>query len=198
MFAGTICHAAPMTKDGRRLGEAVLARRKALGYSQEDVRDRGGPSTTTLTKIEAGHGEGIRGRTISDLEDVLQWGRGSVDRVLAGGEPSELERAAAPGPRPSAIDMSPAWGEFAYATSDAAHRTVLALQEGRLDGALASAKETYIRTTLLMSSGMGMLPASGDLEQTARQVLAGVKRLTSIFHGEGWLAGSGSSAAGWA
>ena len=83
-----------MEQNARRLAEAVLARRAALGLSQEDVADRGGPSTTTQTKVEAGRGAGIRGRTARDLEDALQWKRGSIDELLAGRDAKPVDAPA--------------------------------------------------------------------------------------------------------
>jgi transcriptional regulator with XRE-family HTH domain len=80
-----------MEQNMATLGEAVTDRRRALGLSQEDVAALGGPSTTTLSKIEHGEARSIRRRTAQDLERALQWERGSVDVVLAGGAPTEIE-----------------------------------------------------------------------------------------------------------
>lgn len=73
--------------DWKRLGEFALKRRLALRYSQADVQARGGPSGRTLQLVEHGKVTSLRQHTKSGLEDALGWARGSVDRILAGGDP---------------------------------------------------------------------------------------------------------------
>lgn len=69
--------------DWASLGRAVRARREELRLPQ-DLVSRGGPSEFTVRKIERAETEAIRNRTKTQLEDVLQWERGDVDRILAG------------------------------------------------------------------------------------------------------------------
>ncbi|MBD7949630.1 helix-turn-helix domain-containing protein [Oerskovia rustica] len=71
-----------MAQDIARLGPLVRARREELGLSQEDVAALGGPSTTTLSKIENGEAKAIRLRTARDLDRALGWRRGSTEDVL--------------------------------------------------------------------------------------------------------------------
>ncbi|MBN8883004.1 MAG: helix-turn-helix domain-containing protein [Salana multivorans] len=77
-----------MGQDIKRLGAAVSARRRELGLSQEDVQRLGGPSTTTLSKIENGTAKRIWERTARDLDRVLGWRAESALDVLYGlGDP---------------------------------------------------------------------------------------------------------------
>ncbi len=74
-----------------RLGEQVRTRRIELGIRQQDLE---GVSTSTLTKIERGDTDAsYRPATIRALEVGLRWGPGSVQAILAGGEPVELAEA---------------------------------------------------------------------------------------------------------
>lgn len=82
-----------MTSDPQRLGRYVKARREELGLSQDDVASRGGPSDTTLGKIEAGTG-GLSRISLTKLDESLSWTAGSARLVLEGGEPVPAEEAA--------------------------------------------------------------------------------------------------------
>ncbi len=77
----------------QRLGRLVRARRKELKLTQADVQKAGGPSTATLRLIEGGKHADIRPSTSGPLETALQWQLGSVDRVLAGDEPTPMSSA---------------------------------------------------------------------------------------------------------
>lgn len=72
-----------------RLGQIVRARREELDLRQDELADRGGPSTTTMTKIENGTGEPAP-VTLRKLDVGLRWERGSARRVLRGGDPTPL------------------------------------------------------------------------------------------------------------
>ncbi len=76
----------------RRLGELVKQRRQQLGIAQEDLRDYGGPSSTTLSRIELGTADKIARITLRKLDESLQWAAGSAARTLAGGQPTLLQR----------------------------------------------------------------------------------------------------------
>lgn len=67
------------------LAQRVRERRAELGLSQEEVAALGGPSTTTLTKIEAGTFKSLRHRTMTDLDHVLGWKVESTEGLLYGG-----------------------------------------------------------------------------------------------------------------
>lgn len=76
----------------QRLGRLVRARRKELRKTQADVQNAGGPSTATLRLIEGGKHTEFRDGTGAALEAALRWGVGSIDRILAGGEPNDIRR----------------------------------------------------------------------------------------------------------
>jgi len=67
------------------LGVAVRDRRTALGMTQSEVTERGGPSVETLRAIENNRAGRMSPRMRRALERVLEWGSGSVDAVIAGG-----------------------------------------------------------------------------------------------------------------
>jgi len=74
-------------KDWSRLADLVSERRADLGMTQEDVRAAGGPSTATMRLIEGGHQSRYQPVILGRLETALKWERGSVRRILAGGDP---------------------------------------------------------------------------------------------------------------
>ena len=76
----------------QRLGRLVRERRKSLKMTQADVQEAGGPSTATLRLIEGGKHTEFRDGTGAVLEAALRWDVGSIDRVLAGGEPVDTRR----------------------------------------------------------------------------------------------------------
>jgi len=90
------------TGDWQRLGRYVRERRDQLRLTQQGVTMRGGPSVATVRNIESATAERYRGQTFSQLEDALEWERGSVDAILRGGAPTPL-----PAGQPSAEDPSP-------------------------------------------------------------------------------------------
>lgn len=73
------------TKEGLlRLAGLVTDRRwKQLGLRQDQLAH--GPSTTTMTQVEAG--EPVSGLSYRKLEHSLGWQPGSCNAVLAGGDP---------------------------------------------------------------------------------------------------------------
>ena len=75
-----------MSSNAKRLAAAVKARREELDLSQLDVWQQGGPSNTTLTKIESGQLESLARVTARKLDAGLRWQEGSARNVWAGGE----------------------------------------------------------------------------------------------------------------
>jgi hypothetical protein len=94
-------------RDWDRLAEFTRERRVELEMTQEDVRFAGGPSTATMRLIEGALQQGYQPATLRDLEKALQWERGSVTRILSGGDPV-LTPAADPGPLPTTAAMAAA------------------------------------------------------------------------------------------
>lgn len=81
----------PPPAGAERLRWYVLRRRNdELDLSQMEVWQAGGPSNTTLTKIENGHLEKLERVTARRLDTGLRWEPGSARRVWDGGEPKPL------------------------------------------------------------------------------------------------------------
>jgi hypothetical protein len=73
-----------------RLGHHIVSRRVALGYrNRTDFADSLQFTVRTLSDIENGHRKASPG-TYAMLENKLSWAPGSIDTILAGGEPKEL------------------------------------------------------------------------------------------------------------
>ena len=90
-------------RDLERLGHHVVSRRVALGYrSRTDLAGSLQFTVRTLADIEHGVRKASPG-TYAILENKLGWAPGSIDAILAGGEPTEtvptLHRSAPPRPR---------------------------------------------------------------------------------------------------
>ena len=72
-----------------RLGHHVVSRRVALGYrNRTDLADSLQFTVRTLADIEHGARKASPG-TYALLENKLAWAPGSIDTILAGGEPQE-------------------------------------------------------------------------------------------------------------
>jgi hypothetical protein len=73
-----------------RLGHHVVSRRLALGYrNRTDLANSLQFTVRTLADIEHGVRKASPG-TYAMLENKLAWAPGSIDTILAGGEPKEL------------------------------------------------------------------------------------------------------------
>jgi hypothetical protein len=73
-----------------RLGHHVVSRRVALGYrNRTDLASSLQFTVRTLSDIEHGVRKASPG-TYAMLENKLAWAPGSIDTILAGGEPNEL------------------------------------------------------------------------------------------------------------
>ena len=73
-----------------RLGHHVVSRRVALGFrTRTDLADSVQFTVRTLSDIEHGVRKASPG-TYAMLENKLAWAPGSIDTILAGGEPKEL------------------------------------------------------------------------------------------------------------
>jgi hypothetical protein len=72
-----------------RLGHHIVSRRVALGYrNRTDLADSLEFTVRTLSDIENGIHKASPG-TYAMLENKLSWAQGSIDSILAGGEPKE-------------------------------------------------------------------------------------------------------------
>ena len=76
-------------RDLERLGHHVVSRRVALGYrNRTDLAESLQFTVRTLADIEHGVRKASAG-TYAILENKLGWAPGSIDTILAGGEPKE-------------------------------------------------------------------------------------------------------------
>jgi hypothetical protein len=74
----------------QRLGHYIVSRRLALGYrNRTDLANSLQFTVRTLADIEHGVRKASPG-TYAMLENKLSWAPGSIDTILAGGEPQEL------------------------------------------------------------------------------------------------------------
>ncbi len=77
-------------RDLGRLGHHVVSRRVALGYrNRTDLADSLQFTVRTLADVEHGVRKASPGTYVM-LENKLAWAPGSIDIILAGGEPKEL------------------------------------------------------------------------------------------------------------
>jgi hypothetical protein len=73
-----------------RLGHHIVSRRVALGYrNRTDLANSLQFTVRTLSDVENGVRKASPG-TYAMLENKLAWAPGSIDTILAGGEPKEL------------------------------------------------------------------------------------------------------------
>lgn len=71
-------------QDWAALGDRVRARRSQLRISQEEVAERGGPSSKTVYAIERGTEATLRPSTLRRLDEALGWSDGTSEKILAG------------------------------------------------------------------------------------------------------------------
>ena len=97
-------------RDWSNLGQQVRDRREELGLTQEDVAQKGGPSTATQREIERGKPMRKRPAIYRKLETVLRLREGSAMQALLGGriEPVEDDKPAAR-KRPRYADPALQW-----------------------------------------------------------------------------------------
>src|SRR6476620_8356157 len=73
-----------------RLGHYIVSRRVALGYrNRTDLADSLQFTVRTLADIEHGVRKASAG-SYAMLENKLAWAPGSIDTILAGGDPQEV------------------------------------------------------------------------------------------------------------
>lgn len=75
-----------MSSKAQRLADAVTARREELDVTQLEVWQSGGPSNTTLTRIENADIETLTRTTARKLDVGLRWAPGSAKAVWERGE----------------------------------------------------------------------------------------------------------------
>lgn len=111
-------------------------RRAELRRTWDEIAKRGRISYRTIQNVRIGRWTTMANTTRWGLEDGLDWTRGSVDVILAGGDPTPIEQAERLVPRPRAeSDQLPA----------GAGATLLAVHEALAGSASAEAKVRSIR-----------------------------------------------------
>lgn len=90
-----------MTTDWVRLGAAVKAARKAMGITQPQLGDAAGVKRATVQNIEGGQEFTRVTPTLRAIERAVGWQEGSIEVVLAGGDP--IAEGAAPLPEPEPV-----------------------------------------------------------------------------------------------
>lgn len=92
MFLAVSCTIAGMEADNRkRLGRAVIARRTELGMrTTKALADRADLSPRMLGDVENGRRDNFSAGAKAQIERVLKWQPGSIDRVLRGDEPNPI------------------------------------------------------------------------------------------------------------
>lgn len=84
-----------MDRDWARFGELVEAARRRRGWTQEDLVRAAGVGLSTVQSIERGRREKPQILpTHRIVARALGWADGSIETVLAGGEPVEADSAA--------------------------------------------------------------------------------------------------------
>lgn len=86
-----------------RLDQAMNDRRLDLDLSWDEVAAAARRSVATLRSIRRGTSQ-PSDLTKRRIENVLQWDTGSIDAILAGGDPTPLERN--PEPEPDIADLA--------------------------------------------------------------------------------------------
>ena len=87
----------------QRLAELMDARRLELGLRWQDVAAAGDVSIKTLYSVRTGH-SAVPRLTARKVDKGLHWEPGSVERVLAGGDPQPLAGPALVPARPLPAD----------------------------------------------------------------------------------------------
>jgi hypothetical protein len=111
-----------------RLGHHIVSRRVALGYrNRTDFANSLQFTVRTLSDIENGVRKASPG-TYAMLENKLGWAPGSIDTILAGGEPKELVvklRPTTPTPRTHAYTVDAVSDDITDALSRASTEELL-------------------------------------------------------------------------
>lgn len=87
-----------MTRDWKRLGRAIAEARKARGWSQQELADACSVGRSTIQAAEGGRAYTRMPASLSVVEQVLGWPKGTVEGILAGGDPPPPQSSRSPKP----------------------------------------------------------------------------------------------------
>lgn len=76
-----------MSMDWARLATAIREARASLGWTQQQLAEQAQVSLATVQHLEAGKTRSRRPMSADRVATALGWASGSVDSLLAGGEP---------------------------------------------------------------------------------------------------------------
>lgn len=102
----TVVHHVGMERDWARLGKAFAAAREAAALTQTEVAERIGVTRTPIQAIERGTAFKKVTGTMRSYARVVGWTAGSIEQVLAGGDPA-YEEASASAPQREALSSLP-------------------------------------------------------------------------------------------
>lgn len=153
------------TQDWQRLAARAVARRTSLGMTQQDVQAAGGPAVATIRHIEGANKTRYRGTILGRLEIALRWTPGSVEQILAGGEPGILAAELGDASLPP-LEASLA----GRATSDATRRVMSDLR-GRAYSENRSLVEVLIEEGFLEPDEL-IIPDSLPPDRTIKEIIA--------------------------
>lgn len=89
-FAYKLRQTEGMSTNAERFAEIVKQRRLELDYNQLELWAAGGPSNTTLTKIENAEMADLNRNTAKKLDAGLRWTKGSAKATWEGGDPTPI------------------------------------------------------------------------------------------------------------
>ena len=145
----------PMERDWARLGAALKAAREARGLSQGELGERIGVKRGAMRNIERGNFAKIT-HTVRSYAHEVGWDAGSIDAVLAGGDPTLAEAAPEAPDERAALNISSGPG----LSIEAAHAEELPL---RIQAALSDGP--------LLDSLVMNLPGDDDENPDAQMVI---------------------------
>jgi DNA-binding XRE family transcriptional regulator len=88
-----VMHHERMTRDWKRLGHAIKARREELGMAtQQALADAAGVKRQTVQALESGRQRSRMPASIGSIEKALAWEPGTIARILAAGDTPSQNR----------------------------------------------------------------------------------------------------------
>ncbi len=133
----------------RRLSELIRSQRGRLGWTQAELAQRAGVSTKSVATAESGNPPTRTPPTLNRVARALGWADGSIDAVLAGGEPITVT-ASGPAPAPSqgrAISALRGAMEFSWVCAEmGADAATLAQFDAAAEALLSAAVTAQART----------------------------------------------------
>lgn len=111
----------PQTPERIRLRRFMQTRQRKLGRTWAEIAAKGGVKANTLYRVRVGT-EAILPTTRRAIEAGLDWDQGSVDAILAGGDPT-----------PASSSESPEWGQI-WVTLPGGSRVMLPVVLERVPG----------------------------------------------------------------